>query len=137
MHQIHSFRDILDLPGPTFLGFYFISAGIAFVLAVALRYFLRFPAEGLQHRPNLDPYDVAYLRGGAPRMMEAALAALVAEGLVKVNRVDGQVSMHGGQPRGLAPALSAVCDLISENSGSMRIGRLINSTKKQAKIRVE
>ncbi|MDG2618080.1 TIGR04222 domain-containing membrane protein [Thermoleptolyngbya sichuanensis XZ-Cy5] len=67
----------LDLRGPEFLQFYLFVLGSTLLVAWALRRWLRQPGtvEG-QSLPPLDPYEVAYLVGGADRAIDTAIVSM-------------------------------------------------------------
>ena len=82
-HQVNP----LDMTGPAFLGFYIGAAMLATLAAIGLRWYLRLPAPGpAQLEPSLSPYEVAYLAGGEERAVMAALARLVADGVMEVDQ---------------------------------------------------
>lgn len=73
----------LDWPGPQFLVFYF-------ALCAAVLFFASRVRRGLEdgpipHFPHVDPYLIAYLRGGAPEAIRAATFSLVDRGLLAAN----------------------------------------------------
>ncbi len=76
--------DALNLKGPEFLVWYlqvFALAGVAFFI---LRWLLR-RAPDPALRPDLDTYEIAWLKDGPRGVMRAALTALHRRGLVKVD----------------------------------------------------
>jgi uncharacterized protein (TIGR04222 family) len=66
----------LNIDGPQFLVFYAILCSIAFLLAYALRQFLR-PDEPADDTKPLTPYEVACLGNGPPGVLRACLASLL------------------------------------------------------------
>jgi hypothetical protein len=59
--------------------------------------------------PSLDLYDVAYLAGGLPRVVDAALVELVGTGRVRVDSPGELAAVH---PGGGHPVEAAVLDMI-------------------------
>ena len=85
---------IADLNGPHFLAFYALAIG-AVILAsyVSVRAIDRTADLGPPRIPkNLDPYEIAYLRGGKNEVARVAIASLVQRGLLKITE---KVSWHG------------------------------------------
>ena len=72
-----------DLRGPEFLVFF---AGWAAVLMIGLTLLRRRREAEEPSAENLplDPYEIAYLRGGKTHLLQTALVALVDRGLLKV-----------------------------------------------------
>lgn len=65
--------DTWGIPGPSFLGIFFL----AFVVVLALSLVLRHAAvRGRPAQRELHPYEVAFLVGGSGRVIAASLAAL-------------------------------------------------------------
>lgn len=80
------FTNPFDLAGPDFLLLYLVVMAVGFVLAVALRAWLRSPHDALPAglvRPNA--YEIAYLSGGARLTLDTAIAMLVARGVLTVD----------------------------------------------------
>jgi uncharacterized protein (TIGR04222 family) len=76
----------LDMKGPAFLFFYIVLLVVALALGWALRRFLSGPGgEPPPEADALGPYETAYLSGGPTRVTEAATAALVHAGHLKVD----------------------------------------------------
>ncbi len=73
----------LDLRGPEFLQFFATLAVVVFAAAAILRWYLRRPAD-LPAQTEVDDYGAARLAGGRSRVVEAAVAAACARGLVEV-----------------------------------------------------
>lgn len=73
-----------DLPGPHFLVFYSlllaVSAGTVYLLWRSLG------NQDAFHRPITDPYQIAYLRGGAKEAVKIAAASLAHRGLLRVEK---------------------------------------------------
>jgi uncharacterized protein (TIGR04222 family) len=101
--------DFLDMPGPTFLGFYFVVLAAALSVAITLAIRLRRPG-GVRtpsgFRP--DPYDLAYLTGGPGGVGRTALATLVHRGVVKVDPAKQRFETAAPARSGLSAAELAV-----------------------------
>jgi uncharacterized protein (TIGR04222 family) len=82
-----------DLSGPAFLALY----GAAFVAACCAAWYARSAARGRPEAPprglQLDPYQVAYLNGGAVHAVNAAIASLCHRGVLRVHQADATVSV--------------------------------------------
>jgi uncharacterized protein (TIGR04222 family) len=103
--------EVTGVSGPAFLAVYaaaFILAGIGTVLIRAAR--LQKPAAGGWAPP--DPYTVAVLTGGPSRVVDTAVHALVAEGLLRVGR-DHRITPCGTP----APADAVARDVVAAVSG--------------------
>jgi uncharacterized protein (TIGR04222 family) len=90
-----------DLRGPEFLAFY----AVAFLTACGLAWTLRSAARGasgaLPSGIHLDPYQIAYLNGGATHAVNAAIAALYHRDILQVNESDATVKVL--QPQAQLP----------------------------------
>ena len=73
----------LDLRGPEFLQFFVTLAAVVFVAALVLRWYLRRPAA-LPATLEIDDYGAACLAAGRKRVVEAAVTAACARGLVEL-----------------------------------------------------
>jgi uncharacterized protein (TIGR04222 family) len=104
----------LDWKGPEFLTFYIAIAIIAFVAALVVRLINTVEARPVdaKDRAALDPYEVACLAGGPVRAVQAAFAAMVRDGSLKLVENESksfgfittkQTKIHQGTP----PAKSA------------------------------
>jgi len=82
-----------DLYGPQFLVFYLVF-GVALLAGLA---YLRRSNDPDPSTPVhlTDPYQIAYLRGGANEVMRLATIGLIDRGLLKVNGTKVQVSDQG------------------------------------------
>jgi uncharacterized protein (TIGR04222 family) len=77
-----AFERAMDLRGPEFLGFFALLFGTVLALGLGFRRLLRAPDDEPAPRElDLDPYEIAYLAGGEPRAIQAALAGLVQSGV--------------------------------------------------------
>jgi uncharacterized protein (TIGR04222 family) len=79
----------LDWDGPSFLAFHIVAMAVAFAIQALLSfYYVPRPFDGASARilESLDPYEIAYLGGGAQAAVLAAIAALVHRGRVKVDK---------------------------------------------------
>lgn len=81
--------NVFDYSGPTFLRFFIPAALVGFAVAHLLRRFMARP-HGEPHRTDLqlDPYELAYLAGGAQRVLQAALISLHARGAISIESHD-------------------------------------------------
>lgn len=82
---------LFDLPGPQFLLLYVVGLAVALALGGPFRKLCRWihPDTGLGSPAQSSPYELAFLAGGAPRAIEAALASLAHRGVLKPEP-DGQ-----------------------------------------------
>ncbi len=76
----------LDWKGDEFLGFYFLAAAAAFLAALLIRLIFTGdePAASGAKQAPLDPYQIACLAGGPMRAVQAAFAAMVQAGTLKL-----------------------------------------------------
>ena len=93
LNQINPF----DLTGPEFLAVYTVVAAVACFLAFILR---RSAAGSYPRAPvpatKLDPYDAAYLGGGAKVATETAIASLIRSKALLLSLVDNTLSAIPG-----------------------------------------
>lgn len=79
-------NPIADLPGPAFLGVYL--AAIVMTCFAAFRAIRSRDTSGWREPPpvpkDLDPYELAYLRGGSNAVIHTALFSLLRRGYVEV-----------------------------------------------------
>lgn len=81
-----------DLPGPDFLLFY---ALLIVCVIVALVLSRRFAEAGEPTKVNLaDPYQIAFLRGGAPEVARLAAVSLIDRGFLKVEDKELVANRH-------------------------------------------
>ncbi|HKQ03625.1 MAG TPA: TIGR04222 domain-containing membrane protein [Blastocatellia bacterium] len=106
----------LDMPGPQFLKLYVVLMIVAAILARLLKRALVSPRWSDQRHINLDPYEAAYLRGGARQAIDAAIAMLAQRQLLKVSRSAHTVSTSGPLPAGAHWFEQAVHHTISPTS---------------------
>ena len=128
--------SLFDLRGPDFLLFMVIAGGASVVLSVVLKRLVRVPGGALTSAEldALDPYAIAYLLGGAQRVVRAALVALGRRGLVEMNDDElvrcgdappyeiAAVGVYRGIPREpdkLHPVEQAVFDQLDEPRSSV------------------
>lgn len=86
--------NVFDYRGQDFLVFYvaaFFAAIIGSTLIVAI--FRRSGPGRIGDEDLRNPYEIAFLGGGGRRMADAALAALYARGLIKLETVGGAIRM--------------------------------------------
>ena len=78
----------LNFPGPTFLMFYFVVAVI--VNLWIRRHFRQHEARGSKPRSNMiDPYKIAFLRGGTEETIKIATFSLIDRGLLVQQEKEG------------------------------------------------
>jgi uncharacterized protein (TIGR04222 family) len=78
--------SIFDYTGPEFLSFYYWAFGAAVILAWGLPQLLRFPVGFSYQQSELDPFEVAYLKGGHTEVLRAAIASLWHRGLISLSQ---------------------------------------------------
>jgi uncharacterized protein (TIGR04222 family) len=77
--------NIFDLPGPEFLRFFAIAFFIALGLSFLFPHLLRFPfSTPIHFPPDLNPYQIAYLKGGKIAALKAAIASLWQRGILSL-----------------------------------------------------
>jgi uncharacterized protein (TIGR04222 family) len=108
----------LDLRGPKFLGLYVVAFAIAMILAATLRAAARGGATLAGDREDLDAYEIAYLRGGARQVVNAAVTRLVARDLLTVSRDDGTLRANTPVPGDLYPVEAAALRAVSATLGT-------------------
>ncbi|GAB4515687.1 MAG: hypothetical protein Tsb0020_34320 [Haliangiales bacterium] len=79
--------SLFDLNGSDFLLFIVFAGSVSALLSVVLKWLLRVPGGTLTSAEleALDPYAIAYLLGGAQRVVRAAIVALGRRGLVEMD----------------------------------------------------
>ena len=88
------------MSGPEFLTFYVCLLAALVVAAGLLRHGLRGPADD-GSRPPLDPYQAAFLAGGYRGGAEAAIVALSARGMLRLDPGGRFVAVAGQSDRAL------------------------------------
>lgn len=107
--------NVFDWDGPAFLAFYAICLMIALIWSSKLgaRVMKRFDVSG---EPTLhDPYEVAYLSGGASRVAQLAVVRLIAAGKVRWEKKmfgDRLILAGDSSQSGLKTAEKAILDAI-------------------------
>jgi uncharacterized protein (TIGR04222 family) len=107
------FLPFLDMRGPEFLKLYIGSLIAATLVAMLIRWLASFPFDYPNNNPPLNPYDVSFLMGGKCRTMEAAIAALVQEKILRIDTTNGHIHLMTGLVHGAHPALRAVHDTVA------------------------
>lgn len=106
-----------DLPGPQFLLLYVITLIAAFVIAVTLRRrFLRSEREHHTQTITLDPYEAAYLRGGADLATNTAIATLVQSKVLQVSSAGSTLAVVAGAWPSIHPFEQALYRTVSSNA---------------------
>jgi uncharacterized protein (TIGR04222 family) len=80
--------SVFDLNGPTFLGLYVVLFFVALLWSVRRRQRVldKFSLNGAEETRLTDPYEIAYLAGGAPRCVQVLVVKLIQCGAVKWER---------------------------------------------------
>lgn len=93
------------IPGPVFLGLYLVTAAVLVAIALLRRNEI---LNGSTYDASLlSPQQVAYLRGGAPLAVWAALAGLRSAGAINVNP-DRRLTASGSPPSNSAALDQAI-----------------------------
>lgn len=106
-------NDALNLPGPEFLLLYIGVASLAFAIAWVWRW-LWIHLHLSQPVPNLDPYEIAYLAQGHQRTVETAIAHLVQQGYLKVDRDRKCLEVEQDLPENSHPLEQRIVELTRE-----------------------
>lgn len=103
----------LNMRGPEFLKLYLGALVVATILAILIRRLASTPSDKLDQNPPLNPYDISFLIGGKRRTMEAAIAALVHEEILRIDSVKGTVCAVKQLGLSAHPALRGVHEAIA------------------------
>ncbi len=117
----------LDLPGPEFLVFYLILAGVAVLVAAMLRWILRQPAGDTTMSAPLSSSEIAYLAGGQTVAVHAAVARLVHDKCLSLDAATGELTVRGPLPSAAHPLESAVHAEVAENP-ARELAKLVGPT---------
>lgn len=90
--------DPFNAAGPSFLGFYFVSAVVLWLIAHSVKQALRTPADEPSMSVDLDPFEIAYLDGGDNKLADTVLANLVHRGILRVGSISNVVTRVGTLP---------------------------------------
>jgi len=113
-HNFSGFSSPLDWKGPDFLRFFVISWLVSLAIAIPLRRALRSPGpDEKESLPELDPYEVAYLRGGAKLAVDAGIASLVNNGILKLHETERRLMPVKALAEGAPPIEQAVYESAS------------------------
>ncbi|MDB5970338.1 MAG: hypothetical protein JWQ90_2788 [Hydrocarboniphaga sp.] len=124
----------LDWSGSAFLGLFLPLVAIAIFAAQLLRWLLR-RSDGAANPVNLTALELAYLAGGRSRMMDAAIAELLASGIVSW---DAAVGLKvGADPAGLTPELRAVANMIRLEPKPARLARKLGPALRPVQASLE
>lgn len=123
---------IFDLPGPAFLTFYGLAWLVVCVLAWTIRRGLAKPDDtGRLREEQLDPFEVAWLRGRGRAVADAVLAGLMHDGVVAVDSAKVKLAEHGQRP--LNPSkIEAVALASLEGKSDVTLSGLRAALMKQA-----
>jgi uncharacterized protein (TIGR04222 family) len=115
--------NVLDLRGPDFLKFYSTLMLAATVAALLLRQWLRSPGGGGRVKsselPELHPFEIAYLAGGAKAVIDAAIASLVHRGSLAVDTKMRRLRASTLPPTGVTPMETAVFRAVETGDGKV------------------
>lgn len=106
---VNPLTDLLDMRGPEFLGVYAAMVLFGWIVMAYVRWETRC-AEPDEHDGTLHPYEVAYLEGGAPAVVVAAVASLTRRGLLE--GLAGSVRLASELPADAHPvdrAIASAC----------------------------
>ena len=126
-----------DLRGPEFLLFYACLSAVAFIAAGIIRSGLYGPSSPPPGGIHLDPYQIAYLNGGATHAVNAAVAALYHRDVLQVNEADGRLSVlrpHAQLPHPLEQAVYLAVDPDGQPGGRRAVWdvrRIVRPTVEQ------
>src|SRR5262245_15930945 len=97
-----------DLAGPQFLGVFAVVAFLGLMAAWWIRRSYREPDGLPREEPELHPYEVAHLAGGATLAVNAALTHLVERGNLKFDEVGGWLRPSKALTAGAHPLEKAI-----------------------------
>ncbi|MBC7782782.1 MAG: TIGR04222 domain-containing membrane protein [Burkholderiales bacterium] len=109
-----------EYSGVEFLQFFVFVLVLALVVAIALRWQARRSLAGAESG-ELDPFEIAYLRGGQALAVRAAVAGLVSRKLLEYDLTHGQFSVVGTPPRQLHPLETAILRAATNPASLRRI----------------
>ena len=89
----------LDLPGPAFVAHYAVLFCVSLAATLFFRWWARWPITRPPTAANetFTPFELAYLRGGAAGVIQAAVAALVHRGRIAIDGAD--IAVTDAPPR--------------------------------------
>ena len=121
----------LNLPGPQFLAFYIVLMIVAAIVARLLKRSLVSPPWLSAQHINVDPYEAAYLRGGATEAVNTGIAVLAQKHLLKVSKTTLTIKTAAPLPAGTHWFEKAIYQSVSSPSGCT-----INETRRSPIIAV-
>jgi uncharacterized protein (TIGR04222 family) len=122
--------------GPDFLLLISIIWLVTFVAALVLRALLRQPrGEPAVELLNMDPYEIAYLAGGARRAINAAIASLIHRKVCSVDPETRDVVADAPLTGDAARLEKEVYHLASQQGGR-RVARIPGDLRKSAAIQI-
>ena len=109
-------NPLATMQGPEFLAFYLAIACI--VLIAAYRHIAAQDQTGAERPPptpsDIDPYELAYLRGGANEVVRTAVYSLRQQGLIEIKK--GRLHVTGFSPQALSAIERRVYETITSKS---------------------
>lgn len=112
-----SINNPLNLNGSEFLWFYFLVTSITLVIARNLRWFLSTSVNNsLNESCSLNGYELAYLNGGAYRAVDAAIAKLVQDKVIKVSATSRTLHLENAPSANSHPLEKSIAEAMIEES---------------------
>ncbi|WP_231936405.1 TIGR04222 domain-containing membrane protein [Fischerella sp. NIES-3754] len=128
-----SITNPLNLSGPDFLWFYFLTVIFTFVIARSLRWFLSISANSSgSESGSLNGYELAYLTGGAYRAVDAAIAKLVQDKYLTVSATRRTLQLENTLSANSHPLEKSIAEAITEESVSGTNYAPIETIRKRA-----
>jgi uncharacterized protein (TIGR04222 family) len=121
-------NSLATMQGPEFLVFYLLTS--CFVLIGAYRFIAAQDTTGAQPPAtpsDIDPYELAYLRGGPNEVVRTAVYALRQKGLIEVEK--GRLRTSGFTPQALTTVERRVYETISS---TQKIAALFSRAMREA-----
>ncbi len=114
--------DLLDLPGPQFLGAYAVLFGVALVLLFVIRRAMRGAGdEPSAGAADLSSLETAYLCGGPNRVIDAAVLRLVHREVVALDAAEGHLTRRAKEPPANAHPVEQAIFNATEGEGGMEL----------------
>jgi uncharacterized protein (TIGR04222 family) len=114
--------DVLNLAGPDFLEFFAVAVALAALAGCILRWFSRMPFDALSGSEDevKDPYEIAYLAGGAQRAVDTAISSLFIAGALMPGSTGRKFHASGSNKPVAFPIERAMLDAAGPAPGLTR-----------------